>query len=169
MRVRERTSADLSDCVELARVVHVNDGYPVYLPEDLRSFMAVPDAIGVWVADQADEVVGHVALRPDSSSAVMTLAEEATGLPAAKLGVIARLLVSPVARRMGVGRSLLEAAANQAAQLGLWPILDVVVQHEAAIRLYEEAGWTRAGIVTVTLGRNVPIEEIVFLGPRPQT
>jgi GNAT superfamily N-acetyltransferase len=162
-------SSDLSDCIELARVVHVNDGYPVYLPEDLRSFIAVPDNLGVWVAEEAGEVVGHVALRPDSSSAVMVLAEEVTGFPAAKLGVIARLLVSPTARRMGVGRSLLEVATQRAVELGLWPILDVVVQHEAAVRLYQDAGWRRAGIVTVTLGRDVPIEEIVFLGPRPQT
>jgi GNAT superfamily N-acetyltransferase len=97
------------------------------------------------------------------------LAEEATGVPAAKLGVIARLLVSPTARRMGIGRSLLEVATQGAVELGLWPILDVVVQHEAAVRLYEEAGWRRAGIVTVTLGRDVSLEEIVFLGPRPQT
>lgn len=153
---------------ELAKVVHANDNYPVYLGGDLLSFIFVRDATGAWVADRAGIVVGHVALHPRSSSnAVMVLAEEATGLPAPQLAVVARLLVSPTERRAGIGRLLLDAAADRAAQLGLWPILDVVAESEVPIRLYEEAGWTCVGKVTVTFGRSGPIDEFVFLGPPP--
>jgi GNAT superfamily N-acetyltransferase len=167
VRIRERTEADLERCVELARVVHEADGYPVYLPDDLRSFLAVPDALGAWVAARAGDVIGHIALHQRSSVAVMTVAEAATGWPAARLGVIARLLVAPTARRAGVGRALLDVAVDRAAQLERWSVLDVVTRHESGIKLYEAAGWIRAGQVTVTFGRGEPIDELVFLGPRP--
>jgi GNAT superfamily N-acetyltransferase len=152
--------------VRLAGIVHANDGYPVYLPRDLRSFLEMPGAIASWVADRGGEIIGHVALHPGSSKGVMALAEKATGLPAAQLGVVARLLVAPGARRMGVGRSLLRAAADHAAQMGLWPILDVVTHHEAAIRLYEECGWTRVGMVTATFG-GLSVDEFVYLAQPP--
>ena len=153
--------------MHLAEVVHANDGYPVYLPGDLLSFIAVPGAIGSWVAEHGGEVVGHIALHPRSSVAVIALAEEVTGLPAARLGVVARLLVSPGVRRLGVGRSLLRVAEGHAVQTGLWPILDVVTHHEAAISLYEECGWTRVGTVTTTFGPGFSVDEFVYVGPRP--
>ena len=163
--MRARADTDLLACERLAEVVHANDGYPVYLPGDLRSFLAAPQARAAWVAVHGEEVVGHVALHTGSSRAVIDLAVEATGLPAARLGVVARLLVSPRVRRAGIGRSLLDVAAGHAARLGLQPVLDVVDRHEAAIRLYENSGWTCAGRVTVTFGRGLPIDELVFLGP----
>ena len=165
MEVRIRADTDLLACEQLAEVVHANDGYPVYLPGDLRSFLVAPHALAAWVAVHGGEVVGHVALHTGSSRAVIDLAVEATGLPAPRLGVVARLLVSPGVRRAGIGRSLLGVAAGHAVQLGLRPILDVVDRHEAAIRLYENSGWTCAGRVTVSFGRGVPIDELVFLGP----
>lgn len=165
MEVRARADTDLLACERLAEVVHANDGYPVYLPGDLRSFLVAPQALAAWVAVHGGEVVGHVALHNGSSRAVIDLAVEATGLPAPRLGVVARLLVSPRVRRAGIGRSLLDVAAGHAARLGLQPILDVVDLHEAAIRLYENNGWTCIGRVTVTFGRGVPIDELVYLGP----
>ena len=94
MEVRPRADGDLVACERLAEMVHAHDGYPVYLPGDLRSFLAVPDAIGAWVADEDDEVVGHVALHPARAGAVMDLATEKTGVPASRFGVVARLLAS---------------------------------------------------------------------------
>ena len=166
VEVRARADADLTVCERLAEAVHLNDGYPVYLPGDMRSFLAVPDALAAWVAVHGGEIVGHVALHRGSSRAVIDLAVEATGLPAEQLGVVARLLVSPRLRRLGIGRSLLDVAAGHAAQLGLRPVLDVVDRHEAAIGLYENSGWTLAGKVAVTFGRGASINEFVFLGPR---
>jgi GNAT superfamily N-acetyltransferase len=167
VQIRERTEADVEAIDELAKVVHSNDAYPVYLPGDIHSFIFARDPIGAWVAEQDERVVGHVALHARSSSAVMTLAQEATGLPAAQLAVVARLLVSPTERRAGIGQLLLGVAAARAAQLGLWPILDVVAASEAPRRLYEKAGWTCVGQVTVTFGQSGPIDEFVFLGPPP--
>jgi GNAT superfamily N-acetyltransferase len=170
VQIRDRTEADVDAIDELAKVVHAHDNYPVYVGGDLLSFIFVRDAIGAWVADRSGIVVGHAALHPRSSSnAVMALAEESTGLPEAELAVVARLLVSPTERRAGIGRLLLGAAADRASQLGLWPILDVVAGSEAPIRLYEKAGWTCVGKVTVTFGRSGPIDEFVFLGPPPST
>jgi GNAT superfamily N-acetyltransferase len=165
MEVRARTEADLAACRRLAEAVHTHDGYPVYVPDDLLSFIAAPDAIAAWVAVEDNDVVGHVVLRPGTFGAVMDLAMKSTGLPAARLGVIARLLVSPNTRRLGIGQSLLHVAAGHAVELGLRPILDVVDRHEAAIKLYESSGWTRAGMVTVTFGPDVVINEFVFIGP----
>ena len=42
MPVHVRTDSDLSSCVRIAEEVHRLDGYPVYLPTDLRQFLASP-------------------------------------------------------------------------------------------------------------------------------
>jgi GNAT superfamily N-acetyltransferase len=163
--VRARAETDLAACRRLTEEVRAHDGYPVYVPDDLLSFIVAPDALAAWVAIEDNEVVGHVVLRPGTFGAVVELAMKRTGLPAAQLGVVARLLVSPKVRRLGIGRSLLEVAASHAIELGLRPILDVVDRHEAAVKLYESSGWTRAGEVTVTFGPEVVINEFVFIGP----
>jgi hypothetical protein len=62
---------------------------------------------------------------------------------------------------------LLDAAAGHAARLGLWPVLDVVTHHEGAIRLYDECGWVRVGMVTSTFGQGLSVDEFVYLGPSP--
>ena len=118
--VRPRLETDLDECTELARQVHDSDRYPIFLPSDLHSFMAAPDALAAWVAEDAGEIVGHVALRPWSSEVVMALAREVLGLPDGRLGVVARLLVSSRHRRRGIGSALLEVAAGEA--LGTGPV-----------------------------------------------
>ncbi|MGA3215583.1 MAG: GNAT family N-acetyltransferase [Acidimicrobiales bacterium] len=165
MLLRERLESDLEACELIARAVHEVDRYPTYLPEDLRVFMATPDALGAWVLDQDGEIVGHVALRPASSPPVMDMASEALGLPADRLGVVARLVVSPRHRRLGFGRLLLHTAASEARARGLWPILDVVAGDKGAIALYESCGWVRAGKVTTRWGEYPEVEELVYLGP----
>src|SRR5271154_1703567 len=92
MEVRSRVDADLVACVRLAEIVHANDGYPVYLAGDLRSFLVGQDAIGAGVAVNHGEIVGHVALHPGRAGAVTDLATEKTGMPASCFGVVARLL-----------------------------------------------------------------------------
>lgn len=163
--IRPRVAEDLASCVALARVVHELDGYPVYLPSDLGNFLAPPDAVGAWVAEREGIIIGHVALHSRSSDAVMTLASQALGHPPDRLGVVARLLVSPERRRGGTGRSLLDVATRDALARGLSPILDVVSRHRAAIALYESCGWTRAGRVIASWRDDEEIEEFVYLGP----
>jgi GNAT superfamily N-acetyltransferase len=161
-----RTDGDLDRCEELAALVHDLDGYPVYLPGSLRTFIATPDALISWVAKTGGEVVGHVALHPGSSAAVMALASEVTGLGPDRFAVVARLLVSPAARRKGVGRSLLHTAAAEALDRDLSPILDVATHYAPAIKLYESCGWVRAGKVTVRFDHGAVLDEFVYLGPR---
>jgi GNAT superfamily N-acetyltransferase len=165
--VRIRTESDLAGCVRIAEQVRLLDGYPRYLPTDLGRFIASPEAFAAWVAEEQSGIVGHVALHRSTSDAVLALAGETLNQPRDRLGVIARLLVAPEARRRGVGRLLLETATQECLRRGLWPILDVVTQHSEAIMLYEQAGWIRAGQVAATFSDGNELEEIVFLGPRP--
>jgi GNAT superfamily N-acetyltransferase len=164
--VRQRSAADLGPCAQLARAVHDADGYPHYLPDDLVSFIASSSALAAWVAERTGTIVGHVALHSRSSDQVMQAACTALGVSAEQIGVVARLLVSPRARRCGVGRLLLQAASDEAATRGLWPVLDVATDLTAAIGLYEGCGWTRAAALTVRFKDGTVLDEYVYVGPR---
>lgn len=124
-----------------------------------------PDALGAWVAADDAELVGHVALHPGTAREVMEVALSATGVGEDGLAVVARLLVSPAARRRGAGRALLDRATREAARLGRRAVLDVVEGHSAAIALYERSGWTRAGRVEWTLPGDLPLCELVYVAP----
>ena len=155
-------------CVRIAEQVHHLDGYPAYLPGgDLRGFLVSNEALGAWITELDGDVVGHVALHLRSSRSVLELASTSLGLPIESLAVVARLLVAPGARRQGVGRALLMAATYEARSRGLWPVLDVATDSTAAIALYEQCGWSRAGDVRVVLPDGSTLEEAVFLGPGP--
>jgi GNAT superfamily N-acetyltransferase len=165
--VRDRTETDMEQCVALAERVHEDDGYPFFLATDLRTFLITPDAYRAWVAVRAGVVLGHVALHPRSSEVVLALASETLRRPVDELAVVARLLVAPDARGSGAGRALLEVAAEDARARGLWPILDVATDLTAAIALYDASGWVCAGAVTVPLGPDLSLDELVYLGPGP--
>lgn len=165
--VEPREEADLARCVALLETVHDADGYPVNMPEDPLSFLVVPDALGAWVALAEGDVVGHVLLRPATNPKVMAVASEVTGLPETGLAVVGRLLVTPSARRRGVGAALLARAAGEAWQAGRQPVLDVVTDHSEAIALYKRQGWRLAGSMQVTWANGQTIDELVFVGPSP--
>lgn len=170
MRIRPRHDPDLGACATLLTAVHAADGYPVNLPHDPVAFLAPPDTLGAWVAEDGGRLVGHVALRSRTSAPVMAAAAAAAEVGAERLAVVARLLVSPESRRRGVGRALLEAAARRALELGRRPVLDVVRSHTAAVALYDREGWDRAGEVEVTFPSGQTVKELVFLAPRrPET
>jgi hypothetical protein len=65
--VRRRTEEDVDRCLQLARIVRDLDGYPPYLPTDLRGFIVTMDAAAAWVAERDGAVLGHVALHPRTS------------------------------------------------------------------------------------------------------
>jgi ribosomal protein S18 acetylase RimI-like enzyme len=164
MEIRPRRDDDLDRCVALAAIVKQEDGYPIYIAKDLRSFLAVPGALGAWVADTGNDIVGHVALHPSSSTAVMDLLVELSGLEPDDVAVVSRLVVSSAARGTGVARQLLAAVTGQANSLGRRPVLDVDVTTQSAIRLYERNGWQRLGRVTSRFPGG-SLDEYVYLGP----
>jgi GNAT superfamily N-acetyltransferase len=165
VEIRERTDDDREACVAMALEIHHLDRYPIFLPDDLWSFLSHPSAIGRWVAESEGHIVGHVALHASSMPGVVAVASEALGLAPDRLGVVARLMVSPSARRLGLGQTLLEWATREALERDLYPVLDVVTDHTAGIALYERAGWTKAGVVTSELSTGQSFEEIVYLSP----
>jgi GNAT superfamily N-acetyltransferase len=163
MVIRARRETDIVRCTELLEAVHASDGYPVNMPAEPSRFFVLPDMLGAWVAESDDRINGHVALRSSSSAPVLELASEATGVEASCLAVVARLFVAPWARRQGVGRALLSAAAGLAWELGRRPILDVVRGAGGAVALYEAAGWRRAGEVCVTFSDGHAMNELVYI------
>jgi GNAT superfamily N-acetyltransferase len=167
--VRPRTDDDMDACVRMATIIHDLDGYPTRRPIDLREFLASADALGAWVAERDGQVVGHVALHRHSTPEVIAMASKALIRPVDRLGFVARLLVSPDARREKIGRTLLDAASSEATSRRLWPILDVVTTFEAAVKLYESCGWVRAGQVTFRFHDGGSVEEFVYLGPQQAT
>jgi GNAT superfamily N-acetyltransferase len=165
--VRPRSNDDLDPCESLARTVHAFDGYPAFIRnDDFRRFIAAPDAVAAWVGERDGEIVGHVAVHPSTIRPAMALASSRLGVVDAQLAVIARLMVDPGERRRGIAHSLLETAVAAARERGFVPILDVVTQYDAAVALYESAGWDRLGTVGFSLPDGTTIEEFVYQAPR---
>ncbi len=140
------------------------DGYSPLLLQDLRGFLASPDALEAWVAEAHERILGHVALHRTTSAQVMALACTILGVSADALGVVARLLVHPARRHRGIGRELLTKATAAALSRGLLPVLDVATHFQPAIALYEKHGWLRIGQVKVTY-REHEVHEFVYVGP----
>lgn len=150
---------------EVARQVRRLDGYPGYLAgNDVRRFLEQPEPLAAWVAVDHGLIIGHVALHASSSGAVMSFLR-ASGINPGRVGVVARLLVAPSARRNGTGRRLLDHAAAEAVRRGRTPVLDVVAASAPAIALYDGAGWVRLGHASFTTPDGEVIEEVVYLGP----
>ena len=91
----------------------------------------------------------------------------ATGRDAGQLGVVTRLFVDPAARRAGHARGLLETVTSHAVAHGLRPVLDVVDHSQAAIALYEGAGWQLVGTEIATWVTPAGIRPTVrwYVGP----
>lgn len=165
-KVRARSEDDLEACERLARAVHELDGYPVFVPDDdFRAFVAAPAALGAWVAEADAGIIGHIALHSTTSLPIVGLLRSRLGVSASEVGVVARLMVAPSMRRRGVARTLLDVATADAWCRGLVPILDVVPRHEAAIALYESAGWSQLGQVTYDLPNGMLVDEFVYRAP----
>jgi GNAT superfamily N-acetyltransferase len=162
--VRPRLEEDLDALAIMAAEVQQRDGYPVRFSLDLRAFVETPGALAAWVAeDNRGAVVGHVALNPRSSPPVVARACEVLGHD--RIGVVARLLVTPAARRTGIAAVLLRTAADDARARGLHPVLDVVATSEAPRRLYEREGWRHVGTVVAVFNEGFSVEEAVYVAP----
>jgi GNAT superfamily N-acetyltransferase len=166
MEVRRRQAGDVEELARVAAAVRGLDGYPPRLPDLFTS----PEALAAWVAVEGGAVVGHIALHPASAAPVMAIAGEATGWPAERLVVVARLLVAPTGRRRGAGTMLLDHAVAEAHARDRWPVLDVGAQFDGAIALYASRGWTCAGRATFHFRDGTTVGEadsLVYVGPKP--
>ncbi|NNN00366.1 MAG: GNAT family N-acetyltransferase [Acidimicrobiaceae bacterium] len=163
--IRQRTPDDIGDCARIALATHYSDGYPKFLPEDFESFLVHPDAITAWVAEEGHEVAGHVSLHRSTMPEAMRCASRFADVAEDSLAVIARLMVAPGFRGLGIGESLLLTSATYARQLGLTPMLDVVTSLNHAIELYERCGWIRIGEIESILSTGAILDEFVYLLP----
>ena len=164
MIIRSRTDDDLDALTDIATEVQRLDGYPVRFALDLRAFVETAGALDAWVAEDDDgAVVGHVAVNPRSSPAVMARVTEVLGHD--RVGVVARLLVAPSARRAGVAVQLLRTAADAARDRGLHPVLDVVATSAGPRRLYEREGWRDVGTVLAVFTDGFSVDEAVYVAP----
>jgi ribosomal protein S18 acetylase RimI-like enzyme len=155
----------MDECVRIAAAVQQTDGYPGRPPLDLRAFLDATDALSAWVAECDGGIAGHVAVHRESLPVVMATAAAHLNLEPNELAVVARLIVDPAMRRLGIGRALLEAGAGAARQRGLYPVLDVATHYAAAIALYDSCGWRNAGEVTMVFGDGAELQSYVYVAP----
>ncbi|MER5612570.1 GNAT family N-acetyltransferase [Streptomyces sp. NPDC002215] len=89
----------------------------------------------VWIARDAERVAGTIAL-------------SRARLPNARhRAEVAKLMVRPSARGLGLGRSLLDAAERSAAGAGVTLLVLDTESGSPAERLYRSAGWTECGSI----------------------
>lgn len=123
----------------------------------LRALESDPDAFGETLAHALTEDDAAWRLRVDRTdrAAFIAVADDgrfvgmANGGPAPdhpEFAAVFGMWVAPEARGLGVGRSLLEAVEDWARETGYDHIgLGVTTTNEAAIRLYQRAGYVDLG------------------------
>jgi len=163
--IRPRTDADLPACLAMMRRTHETDGYPRYWRADPGAFLVGAGEQMAWVAVVDEVVVGHVAVHDAADNPVLPAARAATAAEPAALAVVARLLVSPDARRAGVGSGLLDRATAWVHEQGRRPVLDVLQDEPGVIALYERRGWQRLDPVVLPIEGHEPLLLWVYLGP----
>ncbi|MFF3672295.1 GNAT family N-acetyltransferase [Microtetraspora malaysiensis] len=141
--IRRRTTEDLPACIDALAAVQASDRYPVDWPADPGRWLTPSNLVEAWVAVDGLDVVGHVGLAQLDAATLEPSLAEALGTPAAPVGSITRLFVTPRRRGHGQATQLLEVAGKEAANLGMPLILDVSDDGHAAIALYERVGWRR--------------------------
>jgi ribosomal protein S18 acetylase RimI-like enzyme len=139
IQVREARALDEAGLARLEAVAWSPDsGFPSVISRSGAAFFgaASPPAAHL-VAERQGAVVGYIRLAPS------------TPLPEnAHVILVAGLAVDPGARRLGVGRALLEAAEQRARERGARKLsLHVLSTNAGAQRLYDEAGFEREGVL----------------------
>ncbi len=143
MIVRQRRDGDITALCELVREVHLLDGYPVVLQDNVRDFVVTTNCLAAWVCETVSSL----------------------GESREILGSISRLFVAASVRG-GLGERLIAVAVNEARTRGLLPVLDVVTTYAPAIALYERLGWTRLGTISYPMSNGEFIDEHVYAAPR---
>ncbi len=147
--IRVRRNDDLDACVRVLAEVHGANAYPMNWPADPEAWLTPENMLEAWVAVLEGTVAGHVALCTTAGESGAPIWEEASGLPADRIGVVAKLFVAPSARGSGLGRELVTMVCAEAREWGLHPALDVLDTDQGAVGLYERMGWRRVASVPV--------------------
>jgi GNAT superfamily N-acetyltransferase len=142
----------------MARAVRAHDNYPPRGEIDIDWFLAPPEQLAAWVAEEDSSVVGHVAIHSAADYSTTRLASHHLGRPQSDLGLVSRLFVDPACRGSGVGQTLLARATAASVERGLHPVLDVATHLTGAVALYESVGWERAGEVVLDAWDGQPVE-----------
>ena len=135
-------TVDLATLADAGRVAPLFDAYRQFygLPSDLtlcRQYLAErlarDESVVLLAADADGTTLGFVQMYPTFSS-----------LRAARVFVLYDLFVDPAARQRGLGRRLMEAAAEEARRRGAVSlVLSTAKTNHPAQRLYESLGWLR--------------------------
>lgn len=133
---------------DLARVLQgcVDGGASVgFLPP-----LALGDAVQFWTNVVAAVASGEKSLlvARDGSQVLGTVQLVHAGMPNGRhRSELSKLLVSPAARRRGVGRALMAAAEEVARDLGRTLLVLDTERGSAAQTMYRELGWTEVGTI----------------------
>lgn len=164
IHVRSRTTGDLEACGAILRRVHELDGYPVEGVTDTDAWLNPTTLTKAWVATLDHRIVGHVLLAsPTEDDDAARLWQEQSGTPMAAMTVLGRLFVDPLARGNDAGSLLMNAALQHATTHHLTAVLDVMEKDDAAIHLYERAGWRPIGEARHTFGANRSVRALCYV------
>jgi GNAT superfamily N-acetyltransferase len=149
--IRRRQAEDFEPCVQVLREVYLTDRYPFIWPADPGGWLAGRDGLAAWVAEEGDQLVGHLSLHATDASRARPQWREASSVPIERLAVVSRFFVSPAARGHGIGGALMSRAEEHAAANGLHLVLDVAEHNRDAIGFYARRGWRRVGNAELAL------------------
>lgn len=134
--------------VRLAKVADVDRVAPLF--DAYRQFYGLPSDLPLatqYLADRLlrDESVVLLAHAPDGAAlGFVQMYPTFSSLRAARTYVLYDLFVAPSARQHGVGRCLMQAAAEEARRReAVSLVLSTARSNRAAQRLYESLGWVR--------------------------
>ena len=101
-------------CVAMLSQVHAQDGYPLKWPANPAGWLSPSSQVAAWVADDAGNIAGHVALaRPHAGDAAGAWAS-ALSARVEDLLCVSLLFVAPQQRGRGIGGLLLDTALRAA-------------------------------------------------------
>ena len=145
--VRERTDADLPVLVDVLSAQQPHSGYPQRwpLPYPVEQFLARASEERAWVAEVDGVVAGHVAVTRVEPGDEAQIWSGGAARPPEELRTVAVLFVDHRLAGRGVGSALLEKAVEAIRAQGHTPVLDVVQETAAAVRLYRRRGWQVVG------------------------